>query len=147
MSIPPESSKTSAFSSVKTTNLSAETFSWLSSVIDALDRKDIEAYCTFLAPEVNITFNNGQSTQPNTSGIEAVKTALTGFWQTFKTIQHEEIGLFESGTTVIHEALNHYEALDGRKVSLRAVAVMDRNEQGLIRALRIYSDQSPLFNA
>ncbi len=97
-----------------------------------------------------MTFYNGNATDPNFSGIDSVKTALAGFWKSFKSIRHEEIAVFESsfvggGGMVVHEALNHYETLDGRKVSLRAVAVMERNDEGLIEALRVYSDQSPLF--
>lgn len=45
----------------------------------------------------------------------------------------------------MHEALNHYVTNDGRKVTLRAVACLDRHAQGRIEAVRIYSDQSPLF--
>lgn len=142
-----EAWKTKAFSSVQNSNLSAETVSWLSQVLYALDQKDVEKYCSFMASDVALTFNNGQNTEPNTTGIDTAKTMLSDFWQTFRTIQHEEIGIFEAGNTIIHEALNHYETLGGWKVSLRAVAVMTRNEEGLIEALRIYTDQSPLFQA
>jgi len=45
----------------------------------------------------------------------------------------------------VHEALNHFTTLDGRAVTLRAVAWIDRDPAGLITSLRVYSDQSPLF--
>ncbi|KAI9884682.1 MAG: hypothetical protein M1823_003532 [Watsoniomyces obsoletus] len=48
---------------------------------------------------------------------------------------------------IIHEALNHYITKDGRKVTLRAVACLDRDIEGRIENVRIYSDQSPLFES
>jgi len=45
----------------------------------------------------------------------------------------------------VHEALNHFTTLDGRSVTLRAVAWIDRDAAGQIASLRVYSDQSPLF--
>lgn len=44
-----------------------------------------------------------------------------------------------------HEALNHYVTLDGRQVTLRAVACIDRDAEGRIAELRVYGDQSPLW--
>lgn len=43
------------------------------------------------------------------------------------------------------EALNHYTRRDGAIVTLRAVALTDRNEAGLVTSARLYTDTSPLF--
>jgi hypothetical protein len=36
--------------------------------------------------------------------------------------------------------------LDGRRVTLRAVAFTDRNSEGEVSSVRLYSDTSPLFS-
>ena len=46
----------------------------------------------------------------------------------------------------MHEAFNHNVTLDGHKVTLRAVALIDRDRQGRVERLRIYSDQTPLWS-
>lgn len=38
-----------------------------------------------------------------------------------------------------------YTTLDGRQVTLRAVAFTDRDEQGLVTSVRLYTDTAPLF--
>jgi ketosteroid isomerase-like protein len=146
-STPPASYRAALLATVKTTFISPVNLDWLVNVLYILDQKDVESYCSFMAPDVTVTFNNGNDTEPNMSGVTAVKAGLGQFWQTFKSVLHEEVNIFESGGTIMHEALNHYETLDGRKVSLRAVAILERNEQGLIQSLRVYSDQSPLFQS
>lgn len=47
-----------------------------------------------------------------------------------------------------HEAFNHYITLDGRNVTLRAVALVDWDRQGRIEQLRVtaYSGQTPLWS-
>jgi hypothetical protein len=46
----------------------------------------------------------------------------------------------------VHEAPNHIGTLDGRRVSVRAVAFIDRDSEGRIEGMRIYNDQSPVWS-
>lgn len=144
---PPASYTTSLFQSLRTNQLSPETTSWLARILHALDSKDVAAYCSFMSPEVTITFNNGgdKDLGPNMRGIDAVQKGLAAFWQGFKSVRHEELNIYGTDRAFAHEALNHYETLDGREVSVRAVAFVDRDEEGRIEALRIYNDQSPVW--
>ena len=81
------------------------------------------------------------------SGIDVFREGLKSFWQGFKSIRHEELMMFGTEKNLVHEALNHYETLDGRQVTVRAVAFIDRDSEGRIEAMRIYNDQSPVWSA
>jgi hypothetical protein len=46
---------------------------------------------------------------------------------------------------IVLEALNHYVRNDGKRVTIRAVAITDRNKQGLVISFRFYTDTTPIF--
>lgn len=74
-----------------------------------------------------------------------MREGLSGFWQSFGTLRHEELNIYGTDSNFVHEALNHYTTLDGRQVVVRAVAWIDRNDAGEIDEVRIYNDQGPLW--
>ena len=128
--------------SVRTNQLSSAATEWFETVLSALDAKDLPRYLTYLSPRVSIIFNNGEMTM---EGIEAAREGLGHFWQSFGTLRHEELNIYGTDENFTHEALNHYTTLDGRNVTTRAVAFIDRDEEGRIYSLRVYGDQSPLW--
>jgi ketosteroid isomerase-like protein len=130
------------FERVRINQLSEEGTAWLHSILDALDAKDVDAYTAFMADEVEVTFNNGDMSM---RGREAVREGLSQFWQSFGTLKHEELNVYGTDQNLVHEALNHYTTLDGRNVTIRAVAWIDRDRDGRVVSLRIYNDQSPLW--
>lgn len=74
-----------------------------------------------------------------------MREGLSQYWQGFGTLRHTELNIYGNDRNFVHEALNHYTTLDGREVTLRAVAWIDRNDAGEIVEVRVYSDQSPLW--
>ncbi len=48
-------------------------------------------------------------------------------------------------TAFAPDALNHYERNDGGKVTVRAVALTDRDAAGLVKHFRFYTDATPVF--
>lgn len=130
------------FANIRFNQLSLTATSWLREVLKALDAKDIDAYVQFMASDVEVIFNNGDMTM---RGRDAVRDGLARYWQSFGTLQHEELNIYGTDLNFVHEALNHYKTLDGRAVTIRAVAWIDRNHKGEIVSLRVYNDQSPLF--
>lgn len=76
---------------------------------------------------------------------QAMVAALSGYWQSYASLEHELLNIYGSGDAFMLEALNHYQRHDGQQVSLRAVALTDRNDQGLVTSVRVYSDTSTLF--
>ncbi|KAF7510339.1 hypothetical protein GJ744_006835 [Endocarpon pusillum] len=129
-------------SNVRINMLSASTTAWLTSVLTALDAKDLSAYTSFMAPQVSLQFNNS----PAIVGIDAARSFLSQYWTTFGSLRHEELNVYGTETNLVHEALNHYTGLDGRKVTVRAVAWIDRDEEGRIEGLRVYADLSKLWS-
>lgn len=135
-------SSSSALRTVRINQLSPAATEWFSSVLSALDAKDLPQYLSHMSPRVRIIFNNGEMTM---DGIEAVREGLGQFWQSFDTLRHEELNIYGTDGNFAHEALNHYTTLDGREVTIRAVAFIDRDEGGRICSLRLYGNQSPLW--
>jgi ketosteroid isomerase-like protein len=131
-----------SFDSVRINQLGTEATAWLREVLSALDAKDVDAYTDFMADDVEVTFNNGDMSM---RGRDAVREGLAGFWQSFGTLEHEELNIYGTDRHLVHEALNHYRTLDGRSVTIRAVAWIDRDDSGRVQSLRVYNDQSPLW--
>jgi ketosteroid isomerase-like protein len=131
------------FQNVRINQLGPEATRWLHEVLTALDAKDVDAYTVFMADDVEASFNNGEMTM---RGREAVRDGLARFWQSFGTLAHDELNIYGTDRNLVHEALNYYTTLDGREVTIRAVAWVDRDDDGNIVSLRIYNDQSPLWD-
>jgi ketosteroid isomerase-like protein len=122
--------------------LSDDSSEWyLGQYLAAMDALDIERYASFLAEDVNVAFNNA----PTVAGKPAVIAMLAGYWRSFAVIEHEPMNIYGTDDRFMLEALNHYVRHDGRKVTTRAVALTDRNQQGLVTSVRIYADASPVF--
>lgn len=128
-------------SNLRTNELGEAAYREYLDYLAVLDAKDVGSYAEFLADEVSIQFNNA----PAVSGKAAVVGMLGGYWQSFKTIEHDLTNIYGSDGAYVLEALNHYERHDGKKVTVRAVAFTDRNPEGLVTSIRVYGDTSPLF--
>ncbi|KAI9815610.1 MAG: hypothetical protein M1826_001978 [Phylliscum demangeonii] len=143
------------FRSLRHNSLSASATAWLQQMLQSLDAKDLSTYLSFMAPSIRMTFNNGNpSTSTSTNmptptfdGIDAVRAGLAQYWQSFTSIEHEALNVYGDDRHFVHEALNHYLTLDGRRLTLRAAAFIDRDEAGRVLELRLYADQTPLWSA
>ncbi|MBC8164955.1 MAG: nuclear transport factor 2 family protein [Bryobacteraceae bacterium] len=121
--------------------ISPEAFTWYLSYLAALDAKDIEKYGRFLAEDCVMIQNNN----PPVTGKDAILAGLGKYWQTFGKLEHELLNIYGTDHAFALEACNHYTRLDGEKVTVRAVALTDRNANGLVRRFRVYTDVSPVF--
>lgn len=131
---------------MRTTNLRVNQLSqlgyeWYVSYLAALDAKDLERYGAFLADECVLQMNN----HPPVAGKAAVLAALGQYWQTFGTLEHDLLNIYGADDRLMLEALNHYTRADGTPVTLRAVALTDRDASGLVTSVRLYTDTQPLF--
>lgn len=102
-----------------TNQLSPEAYAWYLEYLAALDAKDIDAYATYLASGVTIQFNNG----PPVEGKDAVIGMLSGYWQSFKSLEHDLTNIYGTDRKFVLEARNHYERHDGKQVAVNAVAL------------------------
>ena len=78
-------------------------------------------------------------------GKAAILAGLSQYWQTFGTLEHDLLNIYGTDTAFMLEALNYYTRKDGKPVTLRAVALTDRNSDGLVTSFRFYTDTAPLF--
>ena len=128
-------------SNLNINHLSSAGYAWYLDYLDALDAKDIERYGSFLADNCTMQINNAEVM----TGKAVILGALSQYWQSFGRLEHDLLNLYGTDTVFMLEALNHYERLDGQAVTLRAVALTDRNVAGEVTSVRLYSDTSVLF--
>lgn len=121
--------------------LSDDAYSWYVEYLTTLDSKDVDAYAAFLAEDVELVQNNEEPVR----GRDAVRGGLAEYWMSFGELEHDLLNLYGSDHNFVLEALNHYSRLDGEKVTLRAVAFTDRDEEGRALSVRFYTDTAPLF--
>ncbi len=121
--------------------LSPEAYEWYLSYLKVLDAKDIEGYGAFLSDDCVMQFNNN----PPVQGKAAILDYLSQYWATYGSLTHDLLNIYGSDSAFVLEALNHYTRLDGKAVTITAVAFTDRNEAGLVTSVRFYTDTTPLF--
>ena len=109
--------------------------------LGATDRKDLEARGAFLADGCALPMND----QPPTVGKEAVLRGLAAYLRSLGVIERDLGNIHGVDRRFALEALNRYRRLDGGAVTLRALALTDRDEAGLVTSVRLYTDTGPLF--
>ena len=121
--------------------LSEQAYNWYLSYLQALDAKNVEAYGAFLADDCMMQQNNADPVK----GKAAILAGLAQYWNTFGSLEHDLLNIYGTNSAFMLEALNDYTRKDGKPVTLRAVALTDRNEAGKVISFRFYTDTSPLF--
>jgi hypothetical protein len=128
-------------SNLRVNQLSEAGYKWYLEYLDALDAKNVERYGLFLAEGCQLVMNNAEPVV----GKESVLAGLSYYWRSFGNLEHELLNIYGTDLSFMLEALNHYQRLDGKAVTLRAVALTDRNESGKATSVRLYTDTGPLF--
>lgn len=121
--------------------LSEKAFENYLAYLEAMDAKDIDKYGKFLSAGIIVQFNNDDPMD----GKKIVLQGLDKYWQSFGSIEHDLTNIYGRDANFVLEALNHYERADGKKVTVKAVAFTDMDENGLVKSVRIYQDVSPVF--
>lgn len=128
-------------SKLRCNQLSAGAWKWYQRYLAALDAKDLPRYAQFLAADCMLQFNSA----PAVSGKTAITGLLDAYWRSFGELRHEPLNIYGEDRRFVLEALNHYTRLDGRAVTVRAVAFTDRDEAGQVTSVRLYADTAELF--
>ena len=124
-----------------TNSLSSKAYADYLGYLEAIDAKDADKYGTYLSGDCTMWQNN----QEPVLGKTAIVAGLREYWKTFDSLTHDLLNIYGTDDAYVLEAWNHYVRLDGKKVSVRAVAITERNENGLVYCLRFYTDVSPVF--
>jgi ketosteroid isomerase-like protein len=128
--------------SLRINQLSIEGYNWYLSYLNRLDDKDVEGYGAFLSDDCVMLSNNNHPVQDKAT----ILNYLSQYWKTFGSLTHELLNIYGSDTNFVLEALNHYMRLDGKPVTVTAVAFTDRNDAGFVTSVRFYTDTNPVFS-
>lgn len=129
-------------SNLRTNQLSETATDWyIHQYLAAMDALDVQRYAEFLVENVSLQFNNG----PPVIGKPEVIGMLGAYWKSFASIEHDLINIYGQDDRFMLEAMNHYLRHDGRRVTVQAVALTDRNDKGQVSSVRVYADASPVF--
>ncbi len=123
-------------------DLSPAAYDWYRGYLAAMDGKDLDAYGGYLADDCVMFINNDGPV----TGKAAILGMLGPYWQSFATIEHDLLTILGDDGEFMLEALNDYRRLDGDAVTLRAVAVTARRDDGQVASVRLYTDTAPLFD-
>lgn len=127
---------------LRTNQLSLAATDWYFRYLDVLEAKDINRHADYLADDVAMQFNNSSTVE----GKAAVVDLLDRRWRRFRSISHEMLNIIGSDRGFVSESLNHYTRHDQTTVTARAVVFTDRNADGSIASVRVYSDTSSVFD-
>ena len=120
--------------------LSPDAFAWYRRYLAALDAKDVDAFTAFMAEDCEMRFNSDEPVR----GRDAIRAAPTAYWSSFATIEHDLLAIYGDDHAFMLEALNYYTLPDGPPLTLRAVALTDRDARGHVTSFRIYTDAAKL---
>lgn len=126
---------------LKINQISDEAFAWYLRYLEAIDSTNIELYGEFLAEDCEFQFGN----QPKVQGKAAILEGLKQFWATYDGEEHILQGILGNDNYFALEAINTYKRKDGTEVSIPAVAVTERNDEGLAKSIRVFIDIAPLY--
>jgi hypothetical protein len=65
------------------------------------------------------------------SFVLTILQGLSYYWTTLDSLTYDLLNIYGSDKSFVLEALNHYERNDGKVVTVKAVAITDRNAHRL----------------
>jgi ketosteroid isomerase-like protein len=126
---------------LKVNQLSPKAYEWYLAYLTAMDNLDIDAYAAFLAEDCEMQFGN----TPIVKGKKNIVEALTAFWATVEGDEHNLQNIFGNDNNFVLEALNTFKRKDGKTVTIPAVAITEKNLEGLVTSVRLFMDVAPIF--
>ncbi len=121
--------------------LSAEVRAWHVAFADAVASRDAAHYVSFMHEDCSVQVNN---TMPVYSKL-AIGAAYTEYLQAFRDLSYEVLNVFGTDRQSVAETLFTYVCKDGSTVVVQHAYVVERDEGGLITAVRVYGDNSRLL--
>lgn len=125
---------------LKINQISSQAYEWYLGYLEAIDGKNIQKYGNYLAQDCMMYQNNS----PPVEGKAAILAGLSQYWQTFKSLTHDLLNIYGTDSSFVLEALNHYQRNDNEVVTVRAVAITERNQTGQVTSFRFYTDTTPV---
>lgn len=113
---------------------------WLLDLFRAIDRKDVDAILEFMTPGGVFRFGNA----PGIQGHEAIRAAVSAFYDSFSAIRHELDRVWADGNTLVCEGRTTYTRHDGIEVKVPFADVFDLEGDRIAKYV-IYADIAPLY--
>ncbi|MBV8885643.1 MAG: hypothetical protein JO235_16830 [Chroococcidiopsidaceae cyanobacterium CP_BM_RX_35] len=126
---------------IKINQISPKVFEWYLDYLQSVDTRDIETFSKFLANECEFQFGNNSGVKGKTEILEGLKK----FWMTYNGEEHVLQNILGNDKCFALEAINVFQRQDGKEVSIPAVAITERNEDGLVISFRVFLDIAPLY--
>jgi hypothetical protein len=127
---------------IKINQLSTEAFAWLQGKYAAVDAMNLVGYGTFLAEDCILQFGNN----PLTHGKQEILTGIGHFWSLIGGLNHNVQSIVGTDHFFAMEANIDYTRKDDKVVMVHCVTIIERNEAGLATSIRIFLNDSPIFN-
>lgn len=126
---------------LQTIQISEPALNWLKEKYMAVDSMNPELYRTFLAEDCELQFGNNPIVKCNNEIIGGIKH----FWEAIHGLNHSFLNVVGHDNHFAAEALIDYTRKDQQIVQVPCVTVIQRNEQGLARFIKIFIDTTPIF--
>lgn len=118
---------------------SVETAAWTRRLFEVIDRKDLEAFLTYLDKDVTFRFGNA----PAAHGKEAAGQAVAGFYGSIHGLRHELHDIWGTEGAVICHGMVTYTRRDGSDLTVPFANVL-RLSGERIKDYLIFADVSAL---
>ena len=114
---------------------------WVNQLFQSIDRKDSDAFLTFLAEDIFFRFGNAEPIHGKNNAGNVVK----GFFESIKTLQHDISETWSVDNTVICHGFVTYTRHDATTLTVPFANIFKMEGQK-IKEYLIYVDISELYN-
>lgn len=122
------------FSDVRVQRMDPDTTAWFTDVLETIERLVPADYTARMTDDVVLRMPDGTVLE----GRSAVTAAFAAAWPALASLVHHEVHVWGDARQVVHEARVVSVLKDGSTVVADSTSWIDRTEDGLIRAARVY---------
>lgn len=131
-------------SSLRVNQLSSAGLDWLSRYLSEVEKRNLADVVEFFRDDAVTQVNDGLPLHTKS----AVKCLLQRYFENFAEVEHEVLTTFGTDAQFAAEMLCHYTpAASGKRITLPATAIYERDRDGLIVSMRIYISATGMFEA
>jgi ketosteroid isomerase-like protein len=110
-------------------------------VFEVVDAADAAGFAEFFTDQGHMVFANNEPLV----GPEAIAKGVGAFFGTIRGLRHHIVNEWVVGAETIVELKVTYDRLDGRSVTIPAVSIWHRTEDGAIDHYRVFFDLAPVY--
>lgn len=113
--------------------------SWIDDLVAAIDAADADRFVSFLTDDAEFRMGNA----PSIHGRDAIHAAVTGFWQSIDSSEHEIEEVWTTPDGVLVRGVVSYVRHDGTGLTVPFANVFHMDDDEIRRYL-VYADLSEL---